>query len=317
MKPPSPGTGLYLSSSGGHFPTLLYVARRFKANEKSVVVTYESSDTQTEALEFSIHYFPYVKSRRIIPLIKMSPAIFKIIKANEFNYVASTGAGIAIIGYLLARLEKIPFYYVEDFNRQFSLSLTARILKRIGLKKIFVQSPSLANSSNMYLENPINSYVVRASNQPIQREKSEIFVALGTIKGFTFTRAIDLVLSIVEDSDEINWQIGNAGYSDISSLPGTVHRDLERDHFHGLIKNADIVICHGGNGIIGESLAAGKIPVVIPRRKSFGEHIDDHQVELIEYLSGKDLVINLELHPSRNELNEILGSRIVTQQEIM
>jgi UDP-N-acetylglucosamine:LPS N-acetylglucosamine transferase len=137
-----------------------------KANEKSVVITYETSDTRTDALDFSIYYFPYVESRKIIPLIRMTPAVFRIARANRFAYVASTGASIAIIGYLLSRLQRIPFYYVEDFNRQSSLSLTARILKRIGLKKIFVQSLSLVSSSNLYLEHPINRYVVTKSRQP-------------------------------------------------------------------------------------------------------------------------------------------------------
>ena len=311
---PAPSAGLFLSSSGGHFASLLYIARKFKAAEQSVLVTYLSPDTKMETLEFSIHYFPYVQSRKIIPLIRMIVPIFKILKTEKFSYIASTGAGIAVIGYLFARLAKLPFYYVEDFNRQTSLSLTAKILQRIGLKKIFVQSQGLASISNIYLEHPINNYVVSESIGEKMKENKEIFVALGTIQGFDFPRAIDLVLSVIEESDVVRWQIGDSRIANIEKLCGTVYTEIDRSEFLKFIADADIVVCHGGNGIIGECLAAGKIPVVIPRRKIHGEHIDDHQVDMVEILEAKGLVLNLETVKSRTQLIKTLEGRSITYE---
>lgn len=44
------------------------------------------------------------------------------------------------------------------------------------------------------------------------------------------------------------------------------------------IKKARIVITHGGPSSFIMSLQFGKIPIVVPRQKKFGEHVNDHQV---------------------------------------
>lgn len=43
------------------------------------------------------------------------------------------------------------------------------------------------------------------------------------------------------------------------------------------IGSADVIVCHGGPATITESRHAGRLPIVVPRDSSFGEHVDDHQ----------------------------------------
>lgn len=45
-----------------------------------------------------------------------------------------------------------------------------------------------------------------------------------------------------------------------------------------LVKKARIVITHGGPSSFIAPLKIGKIPIVVPRRKEFGEHVNDHQL---------------------------------------
>lgn len=45
------------------------------------------------------------------------------------------------------------------------------------------------------------------------------------------------------------------------------------------VKEARIVITHGGPASFIMPLQIGKTPIVVPRQKKFGEHINDHQVE--------------------------------------
>ena len=35
----------------------------------------------------------------------------------------------------------------------------------------------------------------------------------------------------------------------------------------------------------------GKIPIVVPRQKKFGEHVNDHQVEFVQKISGTTDII--------------------------
>lgn len=45
-----------------------------------------------------------------------------------------------------------------------------------------------------------------------------------------------------------------------------------------LVDEARIVITHGGPSSFIMPLQIGKIPIVVPRKKNFGEHVNDHQV---------------------------------------
>lgn len=47
-----------------------------------------------------------------------------------------------------------------------------------------------------------------------------------------------------------------------------------------LIANARLVITHGGPSCYIDVLENGKIPIVVPRCHKFGEHVDDHQLEI-------------------------------------
>jgi UDP-N-acetylglucosamine transferase subunit ALG13 len=44
------------------------------------------------------------------------------------------------------------------------------------------------------------------------------------------------------------------------------------------IEEAAVIICHGGPGTIMLVAYAGKVPIVVPRIRARGEHVDDHQV---------------------------------------
>src|SRR5678809_1427076 len=57
------------------------------------------------------------------------------------------------------------------------------------------------------------------------------------------------------------------------------------------IQSADILICHAGNGTLMHALRHGKVPVVMPRMRKYAEHIDDHQMDLVELLSEENRII--------------------------
>jgi UDP-N-acetylglucosamine transferase subunit ALG13 len=53
---------------------------------------------------------------------------------------------------------------------------------------------------------------------------------------------------------------------------------LDYSEMESTMKDATAVVTHGGPGSIALAVALGKRPLVVPRRKSLGEHVDDHQV---------------------------------------
>lgn len=54
-----------------------------------------------------------------------------------------------------------------------------------------------------------------------------------------------------------------------------------------LVKRARIVITHGGPSSFMMPLQMGKIPIVVPRKKDFQEHINNHQLEFCKIVAER------------------------------
>jgi len=61
---------------------------------------------------------------------------------------------------------------------------------------------------------------------------------------------------------------------------------VQMEEFERLIRDSTLLIMHAGAGSIIQAVRARKLPVVMPRRASYGEVIDDHQVEFSEALAA-------------------------------
>lgn len=57
-----------------------------------------------------------------------------------------------------------------------------------------------------------------------------------------------------------------------------VHDWLEPHAFEALLAEARLVVCHAGPATLEAVVRAGSIPLVVPRRRLWREHVDDHQV---------------------------------------
>lgn len=66
---------------------------------------------------------------------------------------------------------------------------------------------------------------------------------------------------------------------------------MDMETFGRHIREARVVICHAGAGSLSHVIRTGKTPVVVPRRLKYGEHIDDHQMELLEAFAARGLLI--------------------------
>ena len=64
------------------------------------------------------------------------------------------------------------------------------------------------------------------------------------------------------------------------------HRQyLGHEEMEAMVREAAVVVCHGGPGTIMLASTLGKRPIVVPRRKRFGEHVDDHQCAFTERIA--------------------------------
>tara|TARA_B110000240_G_C13124882_1_gene294255 strand:+ start:42 stop:521 length:480 start_codon:yes stop_codon:yes gene_type:complete len=132
-----------------------------------------------------------------------------------------------------------------------------------------------------------------------------IFIITGTQK-FQFNRLlkeVDILKKNNKISDEIFAQIGHSTY-----LPNTYEfvRFLSDKEFKDRIFKADLIITHGGSAAITTSLKNNKKVIVVPRLKEFGEHVDDHQLEIVSKLKREGLIeMVLELKNLEDSIKNI------------
>jgi UDP-N-acetylglucosamine transferase subunit ALG13 len=105
-----------------------------------------------------------------------------------------------------------------------------------------------------------------------------IFVSVGTGR-FPFdrlVRAVDQSAAALH-GEPVFVQLGHGVYTPIRCRWA---RFLSYQELAEQISQARIVVTHGGAGLLLLCRRSGKVPIVVPRRRRFGEHVDDHQVEL-------------------------------------
>lgn len=76
------------------------------------------------------------------------------------------------------------------------------------------------------------------------------------------------------------------------------------------VEKARIIITHGGPSSFIMALQLGKIPIVVPRKKKFHEHVNDHQVEFCRTIVSRVGIIVVED-------TEKLGSTILNYDNIV
>jgi UDP-N-acetylglucosamine transferase subunit ALG13 len=56
-------------------------------------------------------------------------------------------------------------------------------------------------------------------------------------------------------------------------------RFLRTDQLGALLDGAEVIVCHGGPASIASAWSRGQVPIVVPRLRRLGEHVDDHQLD--------------------------------------
>lgn len=105
-----------------------------------------------------------------------------------------------------------------------------------------------------------------------------IFVTVGTHEQ-PFNRLVQYMDKLKESgviADEIVIQTGFSTYEPKHCV---WHRLISRKELSQYMQEARIVITHGGPASFLAPLEQGKIPIVVPRKKQYGEHVNDHQVD--------------------------------------
>ena len=115
-----------------------------------------------------------------------------------------------------------------------------------------------------------------------------ILVTLGTQKE-SFKR----LLQYIEDSKINEEIIVQAGYTKFNSNKMKLFDFISYEEMEKYVDKCDLVITHAGTGSIVGPLKKDKKVIACARLSKYGEHVDDHQLQLVEVFKEAGYILEL------------------------
>ena len=105
-----------------------------------------------------------------------------------------------------------------------------------------------------------------------------IFVTVGTHEQ-QFNRLIKFIDELKRDKVIVEDVIMQTGFCTYKPKYCEWHKLISYKDMEKNVRDARIVITHGGPASFIMPLQIGKVPIVVPRQETFHEHVNNHQVE--------------------------------------
>ena len=279
------------ASGGGHIRQLLDLEPAWRAGDV-FFVSEDTSLAQSVAQSHRMHFVAHVAlgQGRLGKPIKMLVAGIRnfiqsiaIVVSERPDMVITTGAGSVFFTVLVARLLGAKIVVVESFARFERLSAFARIVRPLAHYAV-VQSSALSTlwpKAKVY--DPLKILDI-----PRPPKRALLFATVGATLPFDrLVRSVAALKQAGEIPEEVLIQTGIGGHqpdglATVETLPFGEILDT--------LKDADIVVCHGGTGSLITALREGCRVIAIPRRFDLGEHYDDHQSEITSAFAARGLI---------------------------
>lgn len=113
-----------------------------------------------------------------------------------------------------------------------------------------------------------------------------IFVCTGT-QIYQFNRLLLKIDELIESRVIKDFVFAQTGASTYVPKFYQFKNFLSHEEFENFEKEATIIISHGGTGALISSLKKGKNVIAVPRLAKYGEHVDDHQLQIVKVLEDE------------------------------
>jgi len=279
------------ASGGGHVRQLLDLKPVWSEHDV-VFVTEPTALGETLALECPTHFVTHVavgqaKLGRPFEMLRCAWRNFResyrVIRKERPEVVISTGAGAVFSTLFWARLHGAKLIVIESFARFDRPSLFMRIAAPLAHRSIVQSAKLAARFPRALVFDPL-----RMLDVPRPPKKALMFVTVGATLPFDrMIRSVAELKASGEIPERVIAQVGTGG-TNAAGLE-TVET-LSFDEIQALLRDADIVVSHGGTGSLITALRERCRTVVMPRLFELGEHYDNHQLEISESFEKRGLV---------------------------
>ena len=120
-----------------------------------------------------------------------------------------------------------------------------------------------------------------------------ILVLLGT-QNNSFNRLLEEIEKNIKDGTIKEEVIVQAGYTKFESKNMKIFDLIPRERLEKFQAQANLIITHGGVGSIITSIRKGKKVIAVPRLHQYGEHVNNHQIEIVKNFHEQGYIIGIE-----------------------
>lgn len=232
--------------------------------------------------------------QRNVSLRRLLEGVWRAVRLRP-KCVISSGAGVVVPFVLTARLLGARVLYLETMARVQHGSVAGRVLSRVAdrvlvqWEELRGQYPSATVCAPILLEQDED---VRAANLP-GRPPGGTFIAVGS-HPVPFDRLLAAVDRAIAAGVLPRPVLAQVGPGSLTSSSAENRVSLTPAAFAEAISSHKVVVCHAGAGVMAAAIREGRRPLVMARRSNMGEHVDDHQADLLRKLSELDLIVELE-----------------------
>mgnify|MGYP001490994578 CR=1 FL=1 len=278
-------------SGGGHVRQLLDLEPVWSAYDHFFVTedTALGQSLQDKARTHFVPHFAWGQAKLGAPLRMLGRAwtsFFRtagIIWRERPDLVISTGAGAVIFAVLWGRLLGARVLVIESFARFEKPSLFGRLAAPLA-HDLVVQSEKL----KPYYPRALVFDPFRMLDKAPPPKQDLMFVTVGAT--LPFDRLVDSVAQLVADGTITERVIIQTGVGGRAPEGLEVRETVPFDEVQAILRDARIVVCHGGTGSLITALREGCQVIAVPRLSELGEHYDDHQSEITEAFELRGLV---------------------------
>lgn len=302
---------LLVASTGGHLTELRAWQDRLCLSGRNAWVTFDTPQSRAFLAGADVVFLPYVGPRDLRGATEVHSRLGAVFGDRPWLVgVVSTGASIAVPAFLAARRRRLARLYIESIARVARPSLTGRLVQWSRLADLRAPYPESARRPWRYEGGLLDQFVV--THRP-QAPRPSLLVTVGTIRPYRFDALIDSVLATGLPDERTTWQLGSTKRQD---LPGRVVEELAPTDLLRHAREADVVVTHAGAGTVLDLLRMGISPVVVPRRRARGEHVDDHQAELAHLLRRRGLAHVREADELDGQtMRDASGTMVISTEE--
>ncbi len=198
-------------------------------------------------------------TRNVVNLVRNLGLAWRVLRRERPDVVISTGAGVAVPFFVLARLTGISTTYLEVYDRIDTPTLTARLCRP------FTDRMLVQWDEQRRLYAAPRSW--GACCEPDRRQPGDRPPSVRAVGEWSEAWVQQFT----------DWQlVVQHGYTRTPAV-GTGFDFCGREQLDELFERAQVVACHGGPGTITQAKRYGHTPIVVPRDPGQGEHVDDHQ----------------------------------------